>query len=136
MDAIVDAAVPARGTQDAESSRAAVREALSDLLDQFPGADLTALSDEQRMFVIERFVAEDVFNRFCLDMQKTLMEKAPDTQTALARRQQIRLFIVEVVADSFRKVRGSGTPVQTARIAAITNAALKETFAVFEEYLQ
>ena len=40
MDAVVEAVRPVDGTQDAEAERAAIRDALSELLTRFPEADL------------------------------------------------------------------------------------------------
>lgn len=134
MDAIVEAVRPTDGTQDAEASRKAVRDALSDLLGRFPDADLLALDDSQREFIVERYTALDVYNRFCLDMQKTIMAKA-DPITGLARLKQISSYITQTVAASFRTVRDRRVPTTSSSIAHLTKQALAETFAVFEEYL-
>ena len=75
MDAVVEAVRPVDGTQDAEASRQAVNEGLSDLLDRYPDADLLNLHEEQRLFVIERFIAQDVYNRFILDVGKAVQDK-------------------------------------------------------------
>jgi hypothetical protein len=135
MDAVVDAARPGDGTQDSESSRRAVRDALSDLLDRFPGADLLALTDSQREFVIERYAALDVYGRFCLDLQKTIMNKASDAATGLRRLKQVRAFITEQVSAAFKAIRDRGAPATTANVASLTKQALRETLGVFEEYL-
>jgi 7-cyano-7-deazaguanine synthase in queuosine biosynthesis len=108
LDAIVDAASPADGTQDKESSRRAIRDALSDLLARFPDADFFALTEAQRIFVIERYTALDVYGRFCLDLQKTVMDKSPDPATGLRRLRQVREFIAEHVAAAFRTIRERG----------------------------
>jgi hypothetical protein len=134
MDAIVEAVRPVDGTQDAEASRKAVRDALSDLLDQYPDADLLNLDDAQRQFVIERYTALDVYGRLCLDLEKAVVAKAPDFVTALSRLAEIRGFIVQSISSSFRRLRGGATAITTSRIATITKRALAETFAVFEEY--
>jgi hypothetical protein len=135
MDAIVEAARPADGTQDAEAGRQAVRDALSDVLDRYPGADLLALDSSQRDFVIERFTALDVYNRFRLDLEKALRANAPDIPAALRRLGEIRAFIVEHVAAAFRGIRDRGDSPTTADVGKLTRLALSETFTVFEEYL-
>lgn len=135
MDAIVDAVRPGDGTQDGETSRRAVRDALSDLLDRFPNAELLALSDSERQFVIERYAALDVYGRFCLDLQKKVMDKASDAATGLRRLKQVRAFIAEQVSATFRAIRERGGPVTTASVASLTRHALRETLGVFEEYL-
>lgn len=134
LDAIVDAASPADGTQDKEASRLSIRNALSDLLARFPDADLLALTDAQRNYVIERYTALDVYARFCLDLQKTVLDKAPDAVTGMRRLRYIREFISEQVSASFRKIRDSNGSPTTRSIAQLTRAALRETLTVFEEY--
>lgn len=134
LDAIVDAASPTNGTLDRESSRGAVRDALCDLLDRFPEADLLALTDPQRDYVVERFAALDVFDRLCLDLRKTIMSKAPDAATGLHRLAQVREFIAEHVSAAFASVRARGDAATSASIVQITSQALRATFVVFEEY--
>lgn len=77
MDAVVEAARPVDGTQDAEVSRASIRDAMSDMLTEYPNADLFELTDEQRETIIENYAANDVFRRFELDIGKTIRDKAP-----------------------------------------------------------
>lgn len=134
LDAIVNAASPADGTQDAESSRRAMREALSDLLRWSPDVDFLALTDAQRFFVIERYTALDVYGRFCLDLQRTIMDKSPDPATGLRRLKQVREFIAEHVAAAFRAIRERGTSATTSNVTQLTRDALQATFSVFEEY--
>jgi len=134
LDVIVEAASPADGTQDKESSRRAVRDALSDLLAKFPDADLLALTEAQRTFVIERYAALDVYGRFCLDLQKTVLDKAPDLTTGLRRLKYVREFITEQVSAAFRAIRERGWSATTASVGRMTREALRETLNVFEEY--
>lgn len=134
LDAIVDVASPADGTQDAESSRRAMREALSDLLTWAPDVDFLALTDAQRFFVIERYTALDVYGRFCLDLQRTIMDKSPDPATGLRRLKQVQEFIAEHVAAAFRAIRERGTTATTSNVTQLTRDALRATFSVFEEY--
>jgi hypothetical protein len=134
LDAIVDAASPADGTQDKEASRHSIRNALSDLLARFPGADLFALTELQRNYLIERYAALDVYARFCLDLQKSVLDKAPDAVTGMRRLRHIREFISEQVSASFRRIRDSNASPTTRSIAQLARSALRETMAVFEEY--
>ena len=135
LDVIVNAVSPADGTQDKESSRRAVHDALSDLLVRFPDADLLALTDAQRIFVIERYAALDVYGRFCLDLQKTVLDKAADPATGLRRLKYVREYIAQQVSASFRAIQERGASATTASVAQLTSAALRETLSVFEEYI-
>lgn len=136
MDAVVEAVRPVDGTQDAEASRAAIRDALSELLTRFPEADLFNLSVEEREFVIERFTAHDVFRRFDLDAGHTIREKAPNVAAGLSRLKQTREYVKETVSAAFRKLRASGQTLTGGRIAAVVRAALRETFEVFEGFVE
>lgn len=136
MDAVVEAVRPADGTQDAEASRTAIKDALSELLTMFPDADLLNLTEEQRETAVERFVAIDVYQRAMLDIGKAIQTKAPTATVGLARLKEVKEYIKQTVAAAFRKLRGNGQRVTTGRVNQVVRAALEETFRVFEEYRQ
>lgn len=136
MDAVVEAVRPVDGTQDAEAGRAAIRDALTELLTRFPDADLLNLDPEQRAFAIERFTAIDVFRRFELDVGKTIVEKAPGAVTALSRLKEVRDYVKQSVAAAFRKLRDAGRGLTSGRIGQVVRDALRETFDVFEGYAE
>jgi hypothetical protein len=135
MDAIVQATRPVDGTLDTETTQRSIYNALADLLVEFPDADLLALEESQRWFVIERYVVFDVFDLFCRDMMRTIMAKAADHLTGLARLDQIRSYIREVVAASFRSTRERRQAPASSTVARFVRDALADTFAVFEGYL-
>lgn len=135
MGAVVDAVRPVDGTQDGESSRAAIGKALSELLTQYPDADLLNLSEEQRLLTVERFIAWDVFNRFELDLGKTIQEKAPNVASALSRLREVRDFITQTVAAEFRKLSAHAAALGARMVASIVRDALGRAVAVFESYL-
>lgn len=136
MDVIVEAVRPADGTQDAEASRASIRDALSELLTKFAEADPLNLSAEQREFVIERFVAIDVYRRFVLDLGKHIQDKASSAASGLARLKQVKDYIKECIAAAFRKLRDSGQRLSASRVNQIVRSALVETMQVFEGYAE
>lgn len=135
MDAIVEAVRPVDGTQDAEASRAAIRDALSELLARYENANLLQLTDEQREFAIERFTANDVVRRFELDTGQVIIEKAPTTTMGLARLKEIRSYIKQTVSASFRALKQAGRQLNSGRVTQVVRDALRETFTVFEEYV-
>ncbi|SIR21961.1 hypothetical protein SAMN05880582_10840 [Rhizobium sp. RU20A] len=136
MDAVVEAVRPVDGTQDAEAERTAIKDSLSELLVKYPDADLSSLTPEQREFAIERFTAMDVARRFELDVGKTIIEKAPTATVALSRLKQVRDYIKQTVAASFRKLSAAGKSVNSNRIATVVRDALRDTFQVFEGYAE
>jgi hypothetical protein len=136
MDAVVEAVRPADGTQDAEASRAAIKDALSELLTMFPDADLLNLTEAQRELAIERFVAIDVYRRAVLDIGKVIQEKAATASVGLARLKEVKDYIKQSVAAAFRKLQTAGNRLTTGRVNQVVTAALRETFRVFEAYAQ
>lgn len=136
MDAMIEAVKPVDGTQDTEASRASIKDALSDVLKQFPDADLLNLEPEQRELAIERFVAAEVFRRIDLDLGRTIREKAPNATTGLRRLKEVKGYVKEVVAESFRKLKNTGQSLITGRVAQIVQNAISETFQVFEGYAE
>ena len=136
MDAVVEAVRPVDGTQDTEASRAAIKDALSEVLTKFPDADLLNLEDQQREFAIERYIAADVFRRFDLDVGKKIRDMAPSATTGLSRLKEVRDYIKETVAASFRKLRDAGQRMVAGRITQMVQNALRETFKVFEGYAE
>lgn len=136
MNAVVEAVRPVDGTQDAEAERASIRDALTELLTQFPDAELLCLSPEQRAFAIERFTAIDVFRRFELDVGKAIVEKAPSAVTALSRLKEVRDYIKQTVAAAFRRLRDTKRNLNSNRVSQVVRDALKETFEVFEGYTE
>ena len=135
MDAIIEAVQPVDGTLDAEASRASINDALTELVKRFPGADLRQLSQEQREFVIERFVAYDVYRRFSLDVGGSIKSKAPSIAAALSRLREAKEYIRETVAASFRQLREVGQRLRSGLVPQVVNKALQKALRVFEEYV-
>ena len=135
MSAVVEAVRPVDGTLDGEASRAAIGKALSEVLTQFPDADLLSLSEEQRLLAVERFIAWDVFNRYELDLGKTIQEKAPSVASALSRLKEVRDFITQTIAAEFRKLATGTTALGSSKVATIVRDTLGLAIRVFEGYL-
>lgn len=136
MDALVDTLCPVNGTQDAEVSRNSIKDALSDLLDQFPNIDLMNLNQDQREYAIEKFLALDVYSRINLDIGKSVRDNAPSPKEGLGRLREIKDYVVETVRESFRTARSEGKSFVGDKINEILHSAMSETFEVFEDYLK
>lgn len=136
MDAVTDAVRPVDGTQDSESSRAAIRDSLAETLERFPDADLLNLTEEQKEYAVEAFVAGDIVGRIFLDLGTHVIEHAPSMAAGLSRLKEIRDYVRETVAEAFRTLRAKGLSLSGHRVAIVVRDAIRETFAVFEGYAQ
>ena len=132
ISAIVEAIRPVDGTQDGEASRDAVQRALAATLEQFPDADLLNLTEAERLFATERYVAQDVFNRAWLDLGKHIQASAPSAASALAHLAEMRDYIRQVVSSAFRKLETAGQVLDARKVAALARDSLRETLHVFE----
>ena len=136
MDAVVEAVRPVDGTQDAEANRASIMDALSEVLNEFPDADLMNLQPAQRELAIERFVAADIFHRIDLDIGAKICAKATTAAAGMGRLREMRDYVREHVAEAFRRVRAAGQRFLASRVTQIVQTAIRETFLVFEGYLE
>jgi hypothetical protein len=134
-DAIAEAIQPSDGTLDAEASRDAIAQAISDLVEQTPGVDLTALAPEQIEFVVEGYVAYDLSHRIELDVGLAVQDKAPDAAAAVSRIEDMKAYVKQCVAASFRSARDRGQRLTRTSAASIASAVLEETFRVFADWL-
>jgi hypothetical protein len=134
MDAVVEVVRPVDGTQDTEASRASIKDALSNVLNLYPDADLTNLSEKQRDLAIELFVAGDVFRRIDLDLGKYIREKAPSATTAMGRLKEVREYVRETVASAFNRLRSVEQNLTGNTVTQIVQNAIRETCEVFEGY--
>lgn len=133
--AVVDAVQPVDGTQDAEASREAIGEALAELLKQDPKADLQQLTDDQRLVVVQEFIARDIFHRLVLDVGGAIKARATTARIYLKRLDQIRSYLRQGIAAAFRRLAAAGHGVTRSRIAALTRQAIADAINVFEEYI-
>ena len=132
MSAVVEAVRPIDGTQDAEATRNAIKGAASELLAKNPDADLLALSEEDRLFMVERFLAIDVFNHLVLDIGQAIQKNAPSISAASARFKDIKNYVRQAVSAAFRKIHKAGETLTARRVSAIARQCIQDAMEVFE----
>jgi hypothetical protein len=132
MTAIIEATRPVDGSQDTEAARDAMQRALGTMLEKFPEANLLDLTEEQRLFAIEQYLALDVFNRACLDLGKTILKGGPSATSTLARMREMREYIRQTIAAQFRKLRAAAGTLSARKVSLLAQNALREAFLVFE----
>ena len=135
-DRIIDAICPVDGSQDTEARRDSLSRSISELAEEFPNLDLTALTEEQISLLTERFVAYDVCHRIELDVGKAMFLKAADPATAVKRIEELRQYVREKVSAVFREKSKQGTGLTRREAAVITAGVIRDTLAVFEEYVE
>jgi hypothetical protein len=132
--AVLEAVRPVDGTQDSESARNAIKGAVSDLLNQNPDANLLDLSEEQRLLVVERFLAIDIFNQVELNIGQAIQDNALSIATGIVRLREVKNYIRQTVSAAFRKLVKAGQILTARRMAAISRQCIQEALEVFEGY--
>jgi hypothetical protein len=131
MSAVVEAVRPVDGTQDSESTRNAIKNAASELLDKNPDADFLNLTEEERLFIVERFLAADVFNHLVLDLGQHIQKAAPSIMAASARFREIKNYVKQAVSAAFRSIYKTGEKLTAWRISTISRQCIQEALEVF-----
>jgi hypothetical protein len=134
-DRIIDAVCPVDGSLDTEARRDSLSRAISELTEQFPDADLTALTAEQVDLLLQGFLANDLCHRIEFDVGKAIFEKAPDLATAVSRMEELRQYVREKVDASFRTNVAQGVSMTRSTAASLASKIIRDTLTVFEEYL-
>lgn len=131
MRAVVEAVRPVDGTQDAEASRDAIKNAASELLAKNPDADFLALSEEDRLFMVERFLANDIFNHLVLDIGQAIQKNAPTASASSARFREIKNYVRQAVSAAFRKIHKFGETLTARRVSQVSRQCIQEAMDVF-----
>ena len=134
VNAIIEAVRPIDGTQDSEASRESIKDALSELLDKNPDADLLELNDNDKYLVIETFLATDIYQRIALDVGKHIQDKAPNAAAGVSRLKQIKEYVRETVKSSFNKIGNNLSSLSQNQVTLLARSVLEDTYEVFEDY--
>lgn len=132
MRAVVEAVRPVDGTQDAEATRDAIKKAASELLAKNPDADFLALSEEDRLFMVERFIANDIFNHVVLDVGQAIQKNALTVSASAARFKELKNYIRQTISAAFRKLHKLGEILTARRISEMSRQSIQEAMQVFE----
>ena len=135
VDRIAEALSPSYGSLDSEASRNSISIALCELIQRKPTIDLAALTHDQIILAMELFVGTEICSRIEIDVGKKILEKAPDSATAVRRLEQMYRYVRQVVAASFRHRSSSAGPLTQSAATRLASEVIQETLEVFESYL-
>jgi hypothetical protein len=135
-DKIVDAICPVDGSQDTEARRDSLSRAISELTEQYPNVDLTALTPEQIDRLLEVFISYDISHRIELDVGKAIFDKAANYATAVKRIEEMRQYVREKISATFREKIKNGEKLTRKSGASLMGSVIRDTMSVFEDYLR
>lgn len=134
-DTLAETISPSNGSQDAEANRESISQAFRELIQENSDIDLTALTEEQVISVIESYIVYDICKRIELDVGKAIFDKT-DPVTAINRLKEMQNYVKQCVASSFKKVWPGASRLSQREASRIARKVIQSTFDVFEEYIQ
>jgi len=133
INAVIQAIAPVDGTQDVEASRKAIADALSDVLEKYPDADLLDLTPEQRDFAIECYVAEDVFIQIEYEVGDAIRDNPETATEASERLEEMRDYVRASVSRAFVKLKEAGIKLDAKNVANVVSRVVRDTLTIFVE---
>ena len=134
VDHIAEAISPSDGSLDAEANRESISQALRELIASSPNIDLSSLTEDQIVAVVESYISYDIFHRVELDVGKAVFANT-DPATAMQRLDQMFSYIKQCVSAAMQKLEAFGKTLTHNEASRIARSIIAETFNVFEEYI-
>lgn len=131
-DRIIEAIQPVDGSQDTESIRESLNQAMCDMLEIHESASLNSLTEEQFDSLMSSFIAHEIYSHFMLEVGEALLAKGGSE--GVERANDVLDYIkaeVDRVYATFET-----RPTSSKDAAGISNSVLEKTFSIFEGYIQ
>lgn len=132
-DEIINLIVSTGGSPEEESCRDSMAQAISDLLIIVPDVDLLNLDSDSIWTVIENFMANETFNRLNMDVGQIFESDRYSPREAVSRMNDMRDYLKSVISAQIQELRTDTSNPTKAEINNLLQAAIKNTFEVFEE---
>ncbi len=131
-DEIVKRTTPSGGSQDEESCRNSMDQAMADLLADDPDVDLLNLGDESIWGLIESFLGYEAFYRLSLDIGQVFESSSLSPRDSVARMKEMRDYLKAELSAQVEALRSDAAHATSAQLQSILQSALENTFAVYE----
>lgn len=131
-DRIIEAIQPVDGSQDTESIRESLNQAMGDMLEIHEDASLDSLTEEQFDTLMSSFIAHEIYSHFMLEVGETLLAKGGSQ--GVERANDVLDYIKAEVGRVYATFETR--PTSSKEAAGISNSVLEKTFSIFEGYIQ
>ncbi len=131
-DRIIEAIQPVDGSQDTESVRESLNQAIGDMLEIHEDASLDSLNEEQFDTLISSFIAHEIYSHFMLEVGETLLAKGGSE--GVERANDVLDYIKAEVGRAYATFETR--PTSSKEAAGISNSVIAKTFSIFEGYIQ
>ena len=123
--------VPEGGSVDEESCRRSIAYAISELQREYPNVEVEQLHEDGIFFIIELFLAREIFNRYLFDIGQRLEQmKIADMPRC---EKEIMRYIRSTLSVKMKTLRKKGAHRTKKEMLELMSNVLRETLEVFEE---
>lgn len=134
IDKIVNHILSTGGSIEEESIRNSMAQAMSDLLTIYPDVDLINMDNDSIWTVMELFIANEAFNRLCLDIGQ-LFERAESPENAVSRMNDMKEYLKSEISAQIQELKSDRSNLSKSDVNNILQSALRITFEIFEEVI-
>jgi hypothetical protein len=132
IDAIAEYICTNGGSLDETSSRDSVSSALSDLFDENPDVDITALSDDSVWSLVSSFLGYEAFSRIQLDIGQGFETTDISLADRVTRLNDMREYLESEISSQINVIRNEIENKPPSDLQKIMMTAIERTFKVFE----
>lgn len=132
IDAIAEYICGDGGSLDETSSIGSVSSALSDLFDENPDVDITALSDDDIWSLVSSFLGYEAFSRIQLDIGRGFETNDVPLDDRVMRLRDMREYLDSEISSQINIIRNEIVNKSLVDLQRIMTVAIERTFTVFE----
>ena len=132
IDLIIDHAVPQTGSLDDESCRDSMAHAMSEFMQKHHNADLLALDQKHIQEIIERFIANEAYNRLILDIGQVFEHSVAE---GVRRRNMMREYLYSDISAAMENLWEENRNPTKSTFNKLLQEAIQHTFEVYEDEL-
>jgi len=131
-DRIIEAIQPVDGSQDTESIRESLNQAIGDMLEIHEDASLDNLTEVQFDTLMSSFIAHEIYSHFMIEVGEALLAKGGSE--GMERANDVLDYVKAEVSRVYETFETR--PTSSREAAGISNSVLEKTFSIFEGYIQ
>jgi len=135
IDKIVNHILSTGGSIEEESIRDSMALAMSDLLTIYPDVDLMNMDNDSIWTVMELFIANEAFNRLCMDIGQLFESAKYSPENAVSRMNDMKEYLRSEISAQIQELKSDKSNLSKSDVNNILQSALRITFEIFEEVI-
>ncbi|GAB6142420.1 hypothetical protein JCM14076_31500 [Methylosoma difficile] len=132
-DEIINQIISIGGSQEEESCKDSMNQAISELLTIQPDIDLLAMDNDSIWTVMELFIANEAFNRLNFDIGQLFESAKYSSREVVSRMNDMKEYLKSEISAQIQELRKDISNPSTNELNKLLQSALTRTFEIFED---